>query len=59
MTPSGQHPITTTRHPISPAASRDSTRTGSTSTVTIGASEHYSAAPRSPGKDSAQGVAHP
>ncbi|MBV8348617.1 MAG: hypothetical protein JOZ49_14145 [Mycolicibacterium sp.] len=37
-------------HPISPAASRDSTRTGSTSTVTIGASEHYSAAPRKPAK---------
>src|ERR1700739_3072378 len=36
---------------IPPVASRDSTRTGSTSTVTIGASKHYSAAPRQAGQD--------
>ena len=38
-------------HRNSPAANRDSTRTGSTSTVTISASEHYSAAPRQAGQD--------
>ena len=51
-----QPPSTPTPHvgqPIPPAASRDSTRTGSTSTVTIGASKHYSAAPRKPAKTSA------
>lgn len=35
-------------HSIPPAASRDSTRTASASTGTIGASKHYSAAPRQP-----------
>ena len=38
-------------HDSSPPASRDSTRTASTSTVTISASEHYSAAPRQAGQD--------
>jgi hypothetical protein len=38
-------------HDSSPAANRDSTRTRSTSTVTISASEHYSAAPRQAGQD--------
>ena len=45
----GPHPPSTPSphdgHAIAPAASRDSTRAGSTSTVTISASEHYGAAP--------------
>lgn len=48
-----QPPSTPFRHvgqPISPAKSRDSTQAKSTSTVTISACEHYSAAPSEPTK---------
>jgi hypothetical protein len=48
-----QPPNTPSRHvgpPIPPTANRNSTRTTSASTVTIGASKHYSAAPRKPAK---------
>jgi hypothetical protein len=51
-----QPPSTPSRHvgqPIPPTANRNSTRTTSASTVTIGASKHYSAAPRKPAKASA------
>lgn len=51
-----QPPSTPSRHvghPIPPVANRDSTQTESTSTVTIGASKHHSAAPRKPAKTKA------
>ena len=51
--PAAQHTVPTRRAADPTGASRDSTRTGSASTVTIGASKHYSAAPRKPAKTSA------
>ena len=50
MTPSGQHPITAARAPDLPGRQPGLDADRIDSTVTIGASEHYRAAPRKPAK---------